>query len=112
MDREIKRLLKLTNIPNFELTNKEKEKLAKWKTEQKKIKVPKKVERIIPEGFVELDGIGANDRNTLIATSDAPESTKKKKTYRKSSRTKKVQNVVSEKEIGNIVSEPIDKQES
>ena len=83
-----------------------------WKKEQKKIKVPKKVERIIPEGFVELDGIGANDKNTLIATSDAPESTKKKKTYRKSSRTKKVQNVVSEKEIGNIVSEPIDKQES
>lgn len=105
MDKEIKRLLKLSNIPNFTLSKAEMEKLVEWKRQQRRIKTTKKIGRIIPEGYMELEGVGANGENALIATSEAPEATKKKKTTRKSSRTKKVQNVVVDKEIGEIAEE-------
>lgn len=44
MDREIKRLLKLENIPGFKLTEHEKEVLAEWKRRQEpvEIKAPKR----------------------------------------------------------------------
>ncbi len=100
MDNEIKRLLKLSKIPNFKLLAKEEKKLNEWKSKQVEIK-PKK--RVIPEGYVELQGIGANGNNTLIASQEALEAQPKKKTTRKYTRRKKT-NVVkySDKEIGEI----------
>lgn len=44
MDREIKRLLKLENIPNFKLSEHEKEVLAEWKRRQELVE-PKKSTR-------------------------------------------------------------------
>ena len=102
MDKDIRRLLKLSQIPGFKLQESEEKKLAEWKKEQFRVKVPKK-QRVIPKGYAELDGIGADGKNTLIATSEDPQATKKKKTTRRSSR-KKIANVVkySDKEIGEI----------
>lgn len=100
MNDEIKRLLKLSNIPNFRLLDKEQKMLDEWKSKQVEIK-PKK--RTIPKGFVEMDGIGADGKNTLISAQEAPETLQKKKTTRKYSR-KKTTNIVkpSDKEIGEI----------
>lgn len=39
MDREIKRLLKLSRIPNFKLSEEESRLLAQWKNEQEPVKV-------------------------------------------------------------------------
>lgn len=44
MDREIKRLLKLENIPNFKLSEHEMEILAEWKRRQEVVE-PKKSSR-------------------------------------------------------------------
>lgn len=54
MDLEINRLLKLEQIPGFEMLEEEKKVLAEWKKKQKSvIKEDKEVE--IPEGYEELD---------------------------------------------------------
>ena len=42
MDREIKRLLKLSNIPNFKLTEEEEQKLNEWKNAQKPVEIKPK----------------------------------------------------------------------
>lgn len=42
MNSEIKRLLKLSNIPNFVLSEAEKKKLDDWKASQKPVSAPKK----------------------------------------------------------------------
>lgn len=42
MDREIKRLLKLENIPGFKLTEHEKEVLAEWKRRQEPVEIKPK----------------------------------------------------------------------
>lgn len=42
MDREIKRLLKLSNIPNFRLTEKEEAILEEWKRRQEPVEVKKR----------------------------------------------------------------------
>lgn len=39
MDREIKRLLKLSNIPNFKLSEEENKRLDDWKKAQEPVKV-------------------------------------------------------------------------
>lgn len=88
MDEEIKRLLKLSNIPNFKLLPKEEKKLKEWKEQQVDVK-PKK--RIIPDGYTELQGIGANGRNTIISVEEELEIPKKKK----KSTHKKTTNVVA-----------------
>lgn len=41
MDREIKRLLKLSNIPNFRLTEHEQAVLDEWKRRQEPVEVKK-----------------------------------------------------------------------
>ena len=54
MDLEINRLLKLEQIPGFEMLEEEKKILAEWKKKQKSvIKEDKELE--IPEGYEELD---------------------------------------------------------
>ena len=54
MDLEINRLLKLEQIPGFEMLEEEKKVLAEWKKKQKSvIKEDKELE--IPEGYEELD---------------------------------------------------------
>lgn len=100
MDNEIKRLLKLSKIPNFRMSDSEKKKLEEWKSQQIDVK-PKK--RVIPKGYTELEGIGANGKNTLVGSQDALESLSESKTTRKYTRRKKT-NVVksSDKEIGKI----------
>lgn len=42
MDREIKRLLKLSNIPNFKLTEHEQAILGEWKRRQEPVEVKKR----------------------------------------------------------------------
>ena len=42
MDREIKRLLKLSNIPNFRLSEQEQETLEEWKRQQKPVEIKKR----------------------------------------------------------------------
>ena len=42
MNDEIKRILKLSNIPGFKISAKEKEKLDAWKAAQEPVKAPKK----------------------------------------------------------------------
>lgn len=55
MDIEIKRLLKLENIPGFNLLDSEKKKLAEWKSKQKQIFPiePKKVK--VPKGHTKME---------------------------------------------------------
>lgn len=54
MDLEINRLLKLEQIPGFEMSEEEKKALAEWKENQKSvIKEDKQVE--ISKGYEELD---------------------------------------------------------
>ena len=103
MDKEIKRLLTLSSIPGFNLLPKEEAKLAEWKKLQKRVKAPEKIERVIPEGYVELEGIGADGKNTFIPAQETIEQPKKKKTTRKYTRRKNA-NVVksSEKETGEL----------
>lgn len=44
MDKEIKRLLKLSNIPNFKLSDQEYVKLEAWKQAQKPVEIkPKRI---------------------------------------------------------------------
>lgn len=45
MDREIKRLLKLSNIPNFRLSEKEESILNEWKRRQEPVVVKKRTTR-------------------------------------------------------------------
>lgn len=52
MDLEINRLLKLEQIPGFEMLEEEKKVLAEWKKKQKSV-VEEEPE--IPEGYEELD---------------------------------------------------------
>lgn len=42
MDREIKRLLKLSNIPNFKLTEHEQTILDEWKRRQEPVEIKKR----------------------------------------------------------------------
>ena len=53
MDLEINRLLKLEQIPGFEMLEEEKKILAEWKKKKSVIKEDKESE--IPEGYEELD---------------------------------------------------------
>lgn len=64
MDNDIKRLLKLEQIPGFVLLDQERKKLEEWKKNQKRVK-PIKRERHIPEGLKEME-MGSGDTPTLI----------------------------------------------
>lgn len=54
MDLEINRLLKLEQIPGFEMLEEEKKILAEWKKKQKSV-IKEDKESEIPEGYEELD---------------------------------------------------------
>ena len=54
MDLEINRLLKLEQIPGFEMLEEEKKVLAEWKKKQKSV-IKEEEEVEIPEGYEELD---------------------------------------------------------
>ena len=54
MDLEINRLLKLEQIPDFEMLEEEKKVLAEWKKKQKSV-IKEDKESEIPEGYEELD---------------------------------------------------------
>ena len=54
MDLEINRLLKLEQIPGFEILEEEKKVLAEWKKKQKSV-IKEDKESEIPEGYEELD---------------------------------------------------------
>ncbi len=54
MDLEINRLLKLEQIPGFEMLEEEKKVLAEWKKKQKSV-IKEDKESEIPEGYEELD---------------------------------------------------------
>lgn len=71
MDLEIKRLLKLSNIPGFKLTKKEQATLEAWKKEQKPVK-PKKAKKA-PKGYTILEGMGSNGNPTMVKTKDLGE---------------------------------------
>lgn len=105
MDTEIKRLLKLSNIPGFKLSNKEQQILEDWKKAQKDVKPPKKVKKVAPKGFHYDEEIGTSAGPALIRTNTAPEGTLDEKTVNEpAEEIKAVKNVVKaeEKEIGKI----------
>lgn len=52
MDLEINRLLKLEQIPGFEMSEEEKKTLAEWKKNQKSVI---KEDKEVPKGYEELD---------------------------------------------------------
>lgn len=54
MDLEINRLLKLEQIPGFEMLEEEKKVLAEWKKKQKSV-IKEEEEVKIPKGYEELD---------------------------------------------------------
>ena len=54
MDLEINRLLKLEQIPGFEMLEEEKKVLAEWKKKQKSV-IKEEEQAEIPEGYEELD---------------------------------------------------------
>nr|DAO33653.1 MAG TPA: hypothetical protein [Caudoviricetes sp.] len=54
MDLEINRLLKLEQIPGFEMLEEEKKVLAEWKKKQKSV-IKEDKESEIPKGYEELD---------------------------------------------------------
>ena len=54
MDLEINRLLKLEQIPGFEMLEEEKKILAEWKKKQKSV-IKEDKESEIPEGYEELN---------------------------------------------------------
>ena len=54
MDLEINRLLKLEQIPGFEMLEEEKKILAEWKKKQKSV-IKEEEQAEIPKGYEELD---------------------------------------------------------
>lgn len=88
MDKEIKRLLKLSKISGFKLLKKEEQKLEEWKKGQKPVKVKKPRRVRAKKGYTTMAGMGAGD-----VVSSVPTKSIKKKT----NQVKK-----EEKEIGEI----------
>lgn len=87
MDKEIKNLLKLSNIPGFKLLKKEEEKLEEWKKNQKPIEVKKPRKVRAKKGYTTMAGMGAGDTVSIVPT----------KSIKKTNQVKK-----EEKELGEI----------
>lgn len=66
MDSEIKRLLKLANIPGFQLSDKEIRKLEDWKAKQKSVKPVKAKAKKAPKGFKYDKEMGTASGPTMI----------------------------------------------
>ena len=77
MNQEIKRLLKLSNIPNFQLSAEEIKTLKTWENEQEKLVIPKKDEVKAPKGYKVDDAIGANESSTIVPKKDSKEKAEK-----------------------------------
>lgn len=105
MDKDIKRLLRLSSIPGFVLLKKEQKKLDEWKAAQVKVKPKAPRKKSTPKGYARME-MGTNEDGTLIKTKDlgaVPEEAKvleEKAKETKKTRRKTVKNVVTEKETG------------
>lgn len=96
MDSEIKRLLKLSSIPGFQLSKKELKTLDEWKKAQKSVKPKRTRKTRAPKGYKVMDGMGVGTKPTIVSEDslhDAIEETPKKVTN---------QVKPEEKEIGEI----------
>lgn len=67
MDLEINRLLKLEQIPGFQMSEEEKKALKEWKKNQKSV-VEEAPVREIPEGYEEDEGRGTEQGAALKKT--------------------------------------------
>lgn len=99
MNNEIKRLLKLSAIPGFQLTATEIETLKEWKKTQKSVKPAKKVKQKAPEGFKVDEQIGDAKGPAIVPVEDSEEKAENRK-----KEIKTVKNIVKDeqKETGKI----------
>lgn len=97
MDREIKRILRLKRIPNFQLNKHDLQVLSDWESKQVEIPMPKKTKKI------EVKEI-STEEEIPVETKKTKSSQKKNKKTTTKKTTKKVKNIVVD-EDKTIISE-------